>query len=120
MDCKVDPWEEFMTSISIETYYEVPCSEACRLVATSRRFYQEIFFYFLCCLFEGQSRSMAQLKNTFPSDHITISAGRNSTAMKQRIDPRIRVFTVQKKNILCILNVEKRTSITGKKVIPQN
>lgn len=40
--------------------------------------------------------------------------------MKQRIDPRIRVFTVQKKNILCILNVEKRTSITGKKVIPQN
>ena len=97
LDCKVDPWEGFMTSISIGTYYEVPRSKVCRLVATSRRFYQEIFFYFLCCRFEGQSLSMAQLKNTFPSDHITISAGRNSTSMKKRIGPRIRVFTVQKK-----------------------
>ena len=98
LDCKVDPWEEFMTSINIETYYEVPCSEVCRLVATSRRFYQEnLFFYFLCCRFEGQSLAMAQLKNTFSSDHITISAGRNSTSMKKRIGPRIRVFTVQKK-----------------------
>lgn len=97
LDCKVDPCDEFMTSISLETYYEVPCSEVSRLVATSRRFYQEIFFYFLCCRFEGQSLSMAQLKNTFPSDHITISAGRNSTSMKKQIGPRIRVFTVQKK-----------------------
>lgn len=87
-----------MTSISIQTYYEVPCSEVCRLVATSRRFYQEnLFFYFLCCRFEGQSLAMAQLKNTFSSDHITISAGRNSTSMKKRIGLRIRVFTVQKK-----------------------
>lgn len=97
MDCKVDPCDEFMTSVSLETYYEVPSSEVSRLVATSRRFYQEIFFYFLCCRFEGQSLSMAQLKNTFPSDHITISAGRNSTSMKKQIGPRIRVFTVQKK-----------------------
>lgn len=97
LDCKVDPCDEFMTSVSLETYYEVPCSEVSRLVATSRRFYQEIFFYFLCCRFEGQSLSMAQLKNTFPSDHITISAGRNSTSMKKQIGPRIRVFTVQKK-----------------------
>ena len=97
LDCKVDPCDEFMTSISLETYYEVPCSEVSRLVATSRRFYQEIFFYFLCCRFQGQSLSMAQLKNTFPSDHITISAGRNSTSMKKQIGPRIRVFTVQKK-----------------------
>lgn len=87
MDCKVDPCDEFMTSVSLETYYEV----------TSRRFYQEIFFYFLCCRFEGQSLSMAQLKNTFPSDHITISAGRNSISMKKQIGPRIRIFTVQKK-----------------------
>ena len=97
LDCKVDPCDEFMTSVSLETYYEVPSSEVSRLVATSRRFYQEIFFYFLCCRFEGQSLSMAQLKNTFPSDHITISAGRNSTSMKKQIGPRIRVFTVQKK-----------------------
>lgn len=97
MDCKVDPCDEFMTSVSLETYYEVPCSEVSRLVATSRHFYQEIFFYFLCCRFEGQSLSMAQLKNTFPSDHITISAGRNSTSMKKQIGPKIRVFTVQKK-----------------------
>ena len=102
LDCKVDPCDEFMTSISLETYYEVPCSGVSRLVATSRRFYQEIFFYFLCCRFEGQSLSMAQLKNTFPSDHITISAGRNSTSMKKQIGPRIRVFTVQKKHIMHI------------------
>ena len=86
-----------MTSISIGTYYEVPCSEVYRLEATSRRFYQEKKIYFLCWRFEGQSLSMAQLKNTFPSDHITISAGRNSTSMKKRIGPRIWVFTVQKK-----------------------
>lgn len=53
LDCKVDPCDEFMTSVSLETYYEVPCSEVSRLVATSRRFYQEIFFTFYVVVLKG-------------------------------------------------------------------